>query len=129
VTTGQFNFPADELAYIDAHSILLDHQPVRGASAGASYEWHPYVLSADALYSSGLSTGFADTQTLPQVVQINAGLQRTLSIPGLLPLSLRLSVLNLLDRVNEIRSAEGIGIFQAAYGPRRTLYGAASMRF
>ena len=129
VTTGQFNFPADELAHIDAHSILLDHQPVRGASAGVSYEWHPYVLSADALYSSGLSTGFADTQTLPQVLQINAGVQRTLALPGLLPLSLRLSVLNLLDRVNEIRSAEGIGIFQAAYGPRRTLYGAVSMRF
>jgi hypothetical protein len=83
VVTGQFNFPADELAYIDAHSILLDHQPVRGASAGSSYERQPYVLSADAMYSSGLSTGFADTQTLPQVVQINAGAQRAVSIPGL----------------------------------------------
>jgi hypothetical protein len=101
---------------------------VRGASAGLSYERQPYVLSADAMYSSGLSTGFADTQTLPQVVQINAGAQRAVSIPGLRPLSLRLSVLNVLDRVNEIRSAEGIGIFQAAYGPRRTVYGAVSMR-
>jgi hypothetical protein len=128
VVTGQFNFPADELAYINAHSILLDHQPVRGASAGLSYERQPYVLSGDAMYSSGLSTGFADTQTLPQVVQINADAQRAVSIPGLRPLSLRLSVLNVLDRVNEIRSAEGIGIFQAAYGPRRTVYGAVSMR-
>jgi len=31
--------------------------------------------------------------------------------------------------VNEIRSAEGIGIFQAAYGPRRTLYAALNVRF
>jgi hypothetical protein len=129
VATGQFNFPADELAYIDAHPILLDHQPIHGASAGLSYDLHPYALSADALYSSGLASGFADTQTLPQVIQINASAERTVSIPGLFPLSLRLSVLNLLDRVNEIRSAEGIGIFQAAYGPRRTVYGTLSFRF
>src|SRR5208283_188195 len=52
VATGQFNFPAAELAYIDTHSILLDHQPIHGASAGVSYARLPYVLSADALYSS-----------------------------------------------------------------------------
>ena len=120
VATGQFNFPAAELAYIDTHSILLDHQPIHGASAGVSYARLTYVLSADALYSSGLASGFADTQTLPQVLQVNASAERTVSIPGLLPTSIRLSVLNLLDRVNEIRSAQGIGIFQAAYGPRRT---------
>jgi hypothetical protein len=40
-----------------------------------------------------------------------------------------LTALNLLDRVNEIRSAEGIGIFQAAYSPRRTLYGTVTLRF
>ena len=33
----------------------------------------------------------------------------------------RLTVLNLLDRVNLIRPAEGIGIFQSAYGPRFTV--------
>ena len=129
VATGQFNFPAAELAYIDTHSILLDHQPIHGASAGVSYARLAYVLSADALYSSGLASGFADTQMLPQVLEVNASAERTVSIPGLLPMSIRLSVLNLLDRVNEIRSAQGIGIFQAAYGPRRTLYGTLSFRF
>ncbi len=129
VATGQFNFSPAELAYIDTHSILLDHQPIHGASAGVSYARLPYVLSADALYSSGLASGFADTQTLPQVLQVNASAERTVSVPGLLPMSIRLSVLNLFDRVNEIRSAQGIGIFQAAYGPRRTLYGTLSFRF
>jgi hypothetical protein len=129
VATGQFNFPPDELAYIDAHPILLDHQPIHGASAGVSYAMRPYAFSADALYSSGLASGFADTQTLPQVLQFNASAERTWSGAGPLPMTLRISVLNLLDRVNEIRSAEGIGIFQAAYGPRRTLYGAFTVRF
>ena len=129
VATGQFNFPAQELAYIDAHPILLDHQPVYGASAGLNYQAHQYSLSADALYSSGLAGGFADTQTLPRVIQVNASAERTVSIPGLPPMAIRLSMLNVFDRVNEIRSAQGIGIFQAAYGPRRTVYGTLSVRF
>jgi hypothetical protein len=129
VATGQFNFPSDELAYINAHAILLDHQPVVGASAGLSYQRQPYAFSTDALYSSGLATGFADTGTLPHVIQLNASAERTLGLPGGSPLSLRLTVLNLFDRINEIRSAQGIGIFQAAYGPRRTVYGTVSVRF
>jgi len=129
VATGQFNFPPDELAYINAHAILLDHQPVLGASAGLSYQRDSYSLAADGLYSSGLATGFADTGTLPHVVQLNASAERTLALPGGLPMSLRLTLLNVLDRINEIRSAQGIGIFQAAYGPRRTVYGTVSVRF
>lgn len=129
VATGQFNFSPDELAYIDSHSIVLDHQPLSGASAGMSYRLDSYLFSGDALYSSGLAGGFADTQTLPQVVQVNASAERSFTLPGGLPMSLRVSVLNVLDRVNEIRSAEGIGIFQAAYGPRRTFYGALDIKF
>jgi hypothetical protein len=129
VVTGQFNFPAAELAYINAHPIILDHQPIHGASAGVSYNPHPYLLSADALYSSGLAAGFADTQWLPEVVQINASAERTMPVAGLSSLSIRVSVLNVLDRVNQIRSAQGIGIFQAAYAPRRTLYGTITFRF
>ena len=41
VVTGQFNFPADELAYIDSHAIVLDHQPLYGAAAGASWYFGP----------------------------------------------------------------------------------------
>ncbi len=129
VATGQFNFPPDELAYIDAHPMLLDHQPVRGASMGASYRQGSFDLSFDGIYSSGLSSGFADTQTLPQVLQFDAAAERTWPMPGFAPMILRLSVLNLMDRVNEIRSASGIGIFQAAYGSRRTLYGELRFRF
>ena len=86
-------------------------------------------LALDATYSSGLASGFADTQTLPHTFQLNAGAERTFDLGHGVPLSLRLTVLNVLDRVNEIRSAEGIGIFQAAYGPRRTLLGTLTVRF
>jgi TonB dependent receptor/TonB-dependent Receptor Plug Domain len=129
VATGQFNFDPDELAYINTHSILLDHQPKFGGAAGLSYQRAAYAFSLDATYSSGLASGFADTQTLPHAFQLNAGAERTFDLGHGVPLSLRLTVLNVLDRVNEIRSAEGIGIFQAAYGPRRTLLGTLTVRF
>jgi outer membrane receptor protein involved in Fe transport len=120
VLTGQFNFDPDELAFINAHSIVLDHQPMYGASAGASYRWHWLGMSVDGIYSSGLRGGFADLDKLPVVVQINAGLQAEFHVPGLGVVTDRVTVLNLLDRVNLIRPAEGIGIFQSAYGPRIT---------
>ena len=41
VATGQFNFDSVELGYIDRHYIVLDHQPLYGASGGATYRWKP----------------------------------------------------------------------------------------
>ena len=127
VVTGQFNFPADELAYIDHHYIVLDHQPLYGAAAGASYTVQQFAFSLDGVYSSGLRGGFADLERLPTVVQINASAQRSFRVPGLGSVTNRLTVLNLLDRVNMIRPSEGIGIFQSAYGPRFTLLDAVTI--
>ena len=129
VLTGQFNFDPEELAYIDAHPIVLDHQPMVGVSAGASWTWHDWTLSADALYSSGLRAGFADLTQLTPVLQVNAGVARRFRVPGVGRITNRLTVLNLFDRVNLIRPDEGIGIFQAAYGPRLTVLDEISVAF
>ncbi len=122
VDTGQFNFDPDELAYIDAHHIVLDHQPLLGITGGATYNWKPYAFSVDATYSSGLRAGFADTERLPNVFQLNIGIERKFEIGGVGEVSNRLAVLNILDRTNLIRPANGIGIFQSAYGPRLTIF-------
>jgi outer membrane cobalamin receptor len=129
VATGQFNFDADELAYIDSHSIVLDHQPLYGAAAGAAWRIGAFSLAADGIYSSGLRSGFADLEPLPNVVQVNLSAERDLRVPGLGVLTNRVSVLNAFDRVNLIRPAEGIGIFQSAYGPRLTLFDTLTLRF
>jgi hypothetical protein len=129
VLTGQFNFPTDELAYIDSHSIVLDHQPLYGAAAGANWRIGAFSLAADGIYSSGLRGGFADSEQLPQVIQVNLSAERTVHIAGMGELSNRLALLNVFDRTNLIRPAEGIGIFQSAYTPRRTLYYTLSLRF
>jgi outer membrane cobalamin receptor len=129
VATGQFNFDPDELAYLASHHIVLDHQPLVSVSSGASYRWDRFAVNLDGIYSSGLRAGFADTQHLPMVLQFNAGGQVDFSLPWVGKVSDRLTVLNLLDRTNLIRPAQGIGIFQAAYEPRLTFYDTLTVPF
>ena len=127
VITGQFNFDPDELAAIDAHAIDLDHQPLLGITGGASYNWKPWSFCVDATYSSGLRAGFADSERLPNTFQLNAGIERKFDIEGVGTVSDKLTLLNVLDRVNLIRPSEGIGIFQSAYGPRFTVFDAITV--
>jgi outer membrane receptor protein involved in Fe transport len=127
VATGQFNFDPDELAYIDRHFIVLDHQPLYGASGGVTYRWKSYLFSIDALYSSGLRGGFADLQHLPNVVQLDLAGQKSFQVPWIGLITDRITLLNILDRTNLIRPPEGIGIFQSAYGPRITVYDTLSI--
>jgi outer membrane receptor protein involved in Fe transport len=129
VVTGQFNFDPDELAFIDSHHIVLDHQPLYGASAGASYTVAPFTFNLDAIYSSGLRAEFADFEHLPPVIQVNAGVKLDINVPGVGKVTDRFTVLNILDRQNLIRPSEGIGIFQSAYGPRLTLLNTITVPF
>ncbi len=121
VDSGQFNFDPDELVYIETHHIPLDHQPLVGITSGATYDWRRYSFGVDAIYSSGLVGGFADQQQLPPVFQVNLNVQRSFQVPGLGRITDRFILLNVFDRINLIRPAEGIGIFQSAYGPRFTI--------
>jgi hypothetical protein len=41
----------------------------------------------------------------------------------------RIAILNLFDRTDLIRPAEGIGIFQSAYGPRFTIQDTITLLF
>jgi hypothetical protein len=121
VASGQYNFPAAETAYIDRHYIVLDHTPLVGASGGAAYRWGAYQFTLDGLFSSGLRGGFANRSQLPKVWQFNLSAARDFVAPGLGKLTNRITLLNIFDRTNLIRPANGIGVFQAAYGPRITV--------
>ena len=127
VASGQYNFPADEVAQIDRHFIVLDHTPLVGASGGAAYRWKSYQFTFDGLFSSGLRGGFANETQLPKVWQFNMSAARDFLIPGLGTFTNRIALLNIFDRTNLIRPANGIGVFQAAYGPRITVYDALTV--
>lgn len=130
VETGQFNFDADELAYIQNNWVHLDHEQKIVASAGASYRLGDgTTVGGDVLYGSGLRRGFANTEHLPSFVQVNASLARSFKLDNLGPFDVRLSVLNLFDRSYQLRDGSGIGVGAPQYGPRRTIYLALSKPF
>jgi len=122
VASGQYNFPSDELASIDRHYIVLDHTPLIGISGGAAWRWRDYQFTCDGLFSSGLRGGFANQTQLPKVWQFNLSGARDFTIPGLGKVTNRITLLNIFDRTNLIRPSNGIGVFEAAYGPRITVY-------
>jgi len=106
---------------------VLDHTPLVGASAGAAYRWREYQFTCDGLFSSGLRGGFANREQLPKVWQFNLSGARDFNVPGLGTVTDRIILLNIFDRTNLIRPATGIGVFQAAYGPRITVYDALTV--
>jgi outer membrane receptor protein involved in Fe transport len=122
VATGQYNFEPAELAYINRHYFILDHTPLVGGSGGAAYRWGDYQFTIDSLFSSGLRGGFADQTQLPKVWQFDLSGAREFNVKGLGRVENRIVLLNVFDRTNLIRPSNGIGVFQAAYGPRITVY-------
>jgi hypothetical protein len=76
----------------------------------------------DNLFNTGLRAGFANTEGLPNVWQVNLSAARQLSIPWLGYITDRVTLMNIIDRTNLIRPASGIGVFQSAYVPRITVY-------
>ena len=65
ITSAQFNFGADELAFIGNNFIHLDHDQTWDGSAGVAYTLnkggdHPTLFSVDALLQSGLRASTDD---------------------------------------------------------------------
>jgi len=128
VATGQYNFPpVAQLDYIDQHFIVLDHTPLVGGSGGAAYRWKTWQFTFDGLFSSGLRGGFANRTQLPKVWQFNLSAAKTLDVSALGHIENRIILLNVVDRINLIRPATGIGVFQSAYGPAITVYDALTI--
>jgi outer membrane receptor protein involved in Fe transport len=100
-------------------------------SAGASYRWGEMFVTVDGMYGSGLRAGFANMQHSPNYTQFNAAVGRNFYPWGSAekPLTLRLSAINLFDRVYLLRSATGVGEFAPQWGPRRGIFGELTQQF
>jgi outer membrane receptor for ferrienterochelin and colicins len=130
IVSSQFNFDAEELAYIADHYIHLDHEQQITASGGASYLWKGTRFSADMLLGSGLRSDLVlpdgmsipNGAHLPYYTQVNLGVEHDFEHQGLSGLIARIDVINLLDKVYEIRNGTGVGVGAPQYGPRRGLF-------
>ena len=130
VVSNQYLFDPDELAYIASHYVYTDHAQVLTASAGASYKWYDTRFSASMIYGSGLRSGFANTDHLPSYTQVNVGVSHDFYIvaPNK-PTTVRFDVVNLFDKIYEIRDGSGIGVFAPQFGPRRGFFAGVTQKF
>jgi len=130
IESAQFNFSQDNLNYIASHFIHLDHEQQFTASGGVSYNWGHNLVSANLLVGTGLraSLTLPDGSTipngahLPSYTQLNLGANRVIHLVDAGTVTVRLDVLNVFDRVYEIRNGTGIGVGAPQYGPRRGLF-------
>ena len=122
VVSGQFNFSPDELVYIQDHFVHLDHDQTWTSSGGVSYDWLGTRYSLDGIFGSGLRAGFANTGSLPSYTQFDLAASRSITLPGTGEFSVRFAIVNLLDRVYEIRDGTGIGVGAPQFGPRRGFF-------
>ncbi len=129
IVSSQYQIDSTELAYIQNHWIHLDHDQTITASAGVSYPWHHVTYGLDAIYGSGLRSGFANEQHLPAYTQVNASAKRTFRLGDLGKFTGRLTVINLFDTRYELRDGSGVGVGAPQYGPRRGFYLGLSKKF
>lgn len=130
IETGQFNFGADELAFISNNFVHLDHEQKFTASAGASYRFgDKTVVGSDLVYGSGLRNGFANIDHLPGYIQVNSSVSQGFDLQSVGKFDIRFSVINLFDRSYQLRDGSGIGVGAPQFGPRRTFYVAFNKPF
>lgn len=133
IVSSQFNFAPDELAYIDTHFIHLDHDQTYTASAGGTYRLGANRFSADLIYGSGMrSTPPGEPPNsahLPGYAQVNVGLAHDFESLPCGPITVRADVINLFDKVYQIRNGSGVGVGAPQYGPRRGVFVGVSKSF
>jgi outer membrane receptor for ferrienterochelin and colicins len=137
IDSAQFNFSPTDLEYIANNWIHLDHEQQHTASGGASYRWNDTRFSADFLLGSGLradlelppgeTNGYGGTDIpngthLPYYTQFNTGISHVFDMQNAGTLTARFDVINLFDKVYEIRNGTGVGVGAPQFGPRRGLF-------
>jgi len=130
IDSAQFNFSQDDLNYIATHYIHLDHEQQFTASGGVSYLWNHTTFSADFLEGSGLradlqspdGTSIPNGDHLPYYTQINLGVNHIFHFTDSSTMTVRVDLINALDKVYEIRNGTGVGVGAPQFGPRRGLF-------
>jgi outer membrane receptor for Fe3+-dicitrate len=132
VVSSQFNFDPGDLDYIATHFIYLDHDQTYTGSVGANYRFDTgTALGFDLLYGSGLRKDgdVPNGDKVPAYTQVNLTASQKLTMAGLGGVELRADVINVFDKVYEIRDGTGVGVGAPQFGPRRGFYAGISKTF
>jgi hypothetical protein len=129
VGSAQFLFDPDELAFINRNWVFLDHDQRFTGSAGVAYTWNDWKAAIDGLYGNGLRRGFANTMKNHPYEIFNVSLQRRIKITEKTSVAVRFDVVNLFDKIYELRDGSGIGVGAPQFGQRRGFYGTVAYDF
>ena len=123
ITSSQFAFDPDDLAYIRNHYIYLDHDQTYTGSAGVSYAFRDGALTGlklggDMIYGSGLRADgdVPNGVALKDYTQFNLSSSYKFARPGI---EVRFDVINVGDHRYVIRDGTGVGVGAPQFGPRR----------
>lgn len=127
INSAQFNFGAQELAYIRNNYIFLDHSQGWTFSTGAAYTFNAETeyatrLSTDVLFGSGLRTSVVTPNdlSLPNYAVVNASVAQNIPIGLGKGTQLRFDAINLFDNSYQIRDGQGVGVGAPQFGQRQT---------
>lgn len=142
IDSSQFSFSPAELAYISSQYIYLDHDQTYTGSAGGSYLIRTGPIggtraSFDLLYGSGLrrDQDLADGGSIPNgahvpgYVTVNLSVSHHFELPVAGHVDVRFDVVNVADKVYEIRDGTGVGVGAPQYGASRGFFGGISKSF
>lgn len=129
VNSAQYILHEEEYEYSQKNWVRMDHAQNYSGAIGSSYKIWDNLLSLDALFGSGLSTGENNKNTMPSYWQVNGSISRNITLGNVDKINLRLSVLNAFDEVYQYSDGSGIGVNASQFAPRRTYYMIVSKKF
>ncbi len=142
IDSSQFSFDPAELAYIARNYIYLDHDQTYTGSAGATYLIRDGVIGGtrfgfDLLYGSGLRRDqtAADGTDIPNGDHVASYLTANLTashhfdLPLTGVVDVRVDVVNVGDKLYEIRNGTGVGVGAPQFGARRGVFGGITKSF
>ena len=142
IDSSQFSFQPDELAYISRNYIYLDHDQTYTGSAGASYLIRDGLIGGtrfgfDLLYGSGLRRNqvLADGSSVPNGDHVASYLTANLTashhfdLPLAGRVDVKVDVINVADKLYEIRDGSGVGVGAPQFGARRGVFGGITKAF
>lgn len=140
-TSSQFLFDPADLTYVANHWIALDHDQTLTGSLGMSYQWKQSAgdmrIYLDVLYGSGLRTdatapdgsSIPNGATVPSYTTASIGAEKSFKMGKDQAWKVRLDIVNLADKVYELRDGSGVGVNAAQYGMRRGIFGSIGYTF
>jgi outer membrane receptor protein involved in Fe transport len=140
-SSAQFLFDPADAAYVQNNWIHLDHDQLVSGSFGAAYTLNESSKSSarayvDALYGSGLRTDsmvggmtIPNGGTVPAYYSVNVGAEQSFKVGQRQFLKARLDVVNLTDKIYELRNGSGVGVNAAQFGERLGFFGSLSYVF